>query len=253
MDSMNFKTLNVRFQDSFCFVQFNRPEANNAVNNLMAEEFLKVLGLCEESATVIVLEGSPEYFCSGADFRAIHDSISRGTPIEQDPEPLYDVWIKLATGPYITVAHTRGKSIAGGVGFAAACDIVLADSTAQFSLSELLFGLFPACILVFLIRKIGYQKAHYMSVMTQPIPVQQAHSWGLVDAYDTQSDQLLRKHLLRLKYLSKKTIARYKNYINKLNDSITRFKSLAIASNKEVFSDPENLDRIYRFIQNGNL
>nr|WP_269820011.1 enoyl-CoA hydratase-related protein [Bacillus velezensis] len=42
-----------------------------------------------------------------------------------------------------------GVANAGGIGFVAASDIVIADDTAVFSLSELLFGLFPAMVLPF--------------------------------------------------------------------------------------------------------
>ena len=251
---MSYQTIQVRFQEPICFLQIHRPEANNTINDQLIEECLQVLALCEESITVVVLEGLPEVFCFGADFQRIHDTVATSGQVGQnDPEPLYNLWLKMATGPYITVSHVRGKANAGGVGFVAASDIVLADQTAQFSLSELLFGLFPACVLPFLIRRVGFQKAHYMTLMTQPIPVEQAHSWGLVDAYDAQSDSLLRKHLLRLKRLSKPAILRYKHYMNELNASLLQSKSPAIAANREIFSDPRNLERIFRYVETGQF
>jgi polyketide biosynthesis enoyl-CoA hydratase PksH len=250
---MSYETIKVRFEGPICFLQFYRPEANNALNNIMVEECNQVMAMCEQSITIVVLEGLPEIFCLGADFQEIHKKMASRQHIEHNPVPSYELWLKMATGPYITVSHVRGKAIAGGVGFVAASDIVLADQSAQFSLSELLFGLFPACVFPFLIRKIGLQKAHYMSLMTQPISVQQAQLWGLVDAYDAKSDSLLRKHLLRLKRLSKKGITRYKSYIFQLNDSINHLKSLAVNANKEVFSDPHNINNIFRFVEYGKF
>jgi len=246
---MNYQTIQVRFQGSVCFLQFHRLEANNTINDRLVEECHQVLDLCEESITVVVLEGLPEVFCFGADFQEIHAQLAG----KHSPEPLYDLWLKLAKGPYVTVSHVRGKANAGGVGFVAVSDIVLADQTAQFSLSELLFGLFPACVLPFLIRRIGFQKAHYLTLMTQTISVQQAHTWGLVDAYETQSEVLLRKHLLRLRCLSKKAIMRYKCYMNGLDDSLLQAKSLAVAANLDVFSDQENLAGILRYVEKGKF
>nr|WP_207642617.1 enoyl-CoA hydratase-related protein [Ruminiclostridium josui] len=136
------------------------------------------------------------------------------------------------------------------MGFVAASDIVIADSNAQFSLSELLFGLFPACVLPFLKRKIGLQKAHYMSLMTQPISAQQAYSWGLVDALGDDSELLLRKHFLRLKYISKTAVRKYKKYISMLDNDLVKSKELAVEANRDVFSDPENLNKIFQFIEN---
>ncbi|MEW9701800.1 enoyl-CoA hydratase/isomerase [Paenibacillus sp. SI8] len=248
---MNYQTIQVRFQGPICFLQIHRPEANNTINDSLIEECRHVLELCEESITVVVLEGLPEVFCFGADFQEFHGAMAMGQHSGQNPEPLYDLWMKLATGPYISVSHVRGKVNAGGVGFVAASDIVIADQTAQFSLSELLFGLLPSCVLPFLIRRVGFQKANYLTLMTQPISALQASAWGLVDACDAQSDILLRKHLMRLKHLPKTGISRYKKYLNQLNGSLLQSKSAAISSNLEVFSDPRNLELIFRYVEKG--
>ncbi len=250
---MSYEMIQVRFQDTVCFIRFNRPQANNTINDRLIEECRQVLEECEEKITVVVFEGLPEVFCFGADFQEMHGRMAQGQPLESDPGPLYDLWLKMAAGPYITISHVRGKANAGGLGFIAASDIVIADETAQFSLSELLFGLFPACVLPFLIRRIGFQKAHYMTVMTQPIPVQQAHAWGLVDVYEAQSESLLRRHLLRLKRLSKTGILRYKRYMNGLNGLLHQSKPFALAANKEVFSDSHNLHLIYRYVDEGKF
>lgn len=254
---MNYQTIKVRFQESICFLQFNRPEANNTISDLLIEECNHVLSICEESITIVVLEGSPEVFCFGADFQEIHQGmhgkVGSGQQKARTSEPMYDLWLKLATGPFITISHVRGKANAGGVGFVAASDIVLADETAQFSLSELLFGLFPACVMPFLIRRVGFQKAHYLTLMTQPILIQQAHAWGLVDAYEVQSESLLRKHLLRLRRLTKPGISRYKRYMSELNTSVIQSKSLALAANHEIFSDPHTLEGIYSYVEKGKF
>jgi len=254
---MNYQTLQVRFQDSICFLRFYRPQANNTINRVMVEECAHVLSRCEESITIVVLEGLPEVFCFGADFKEIHAEMANGQHTEHNAEPLYNLLLQLATGPYITVSHVRGKANAGGVGLVAASDIVLADHTAQFSLSELLFGLFPAVVLPFLIRRVGFQKAHYMSLMTHPISLQRAYSWGLVDEYAERSESLLHKRLLRLRHISKTGIFRYKRYIKDLDAgqghtlSLQAAKSLAVADHQKEFSDPDNLKGIFRYVEEG--
>ena len=250
---MNYQTIRVRFQGTICFMQFNRPEAQNTIDERLIAECQEVMTLCEDSIVIVVLEGLPEVFCFGADFKGIHAKISSEQQEEHSPEPLYDLWLKLATGPYITISHVRGKANAGGVGFVAASDIVIADQTAQFSLSELLFGLLPACVLPFLVRRIGFQKSNYMTLMTQPISVEQAYAWGLVDAYEAKSDSLLRRHLLRLKRLTKEAVLRYKRYINELYGSLLQSKSAAVAANREAFSNPNNLKGIFQYIETGRF
>lgn len=246
-----YRTMRVRQDGPICTVQIHRPEANNTINDLLSEEFQQVLARYRDQMTVLVVEGLPEVFCFGADFKAIETGLASGVAKGQDPELLYNVWLDMATGPYISVAHVRGKANAGGIGFVSACDIVLADETAVFSLSELLFGLMPACVLPFLIRRMGFQRAHYMTLMTQPVTVQKAAEWGLVDAFEANSEALLRKHLLRLRRLSKKGITRYKRYMGELDGTLLRHRPPALAANLEVFTDRENLDKIARYVQTG--
>src|SRR5262249_53853097 len=198
------------------------------ISSQLVAECNDVLSACEESATVIVLRGTPEVFCMGADFKAIAGASENAYERDDGPEPLYDLWLRLTTGPYVTISHVRGKVNAGGVGFVGASDIVFADESAQFSLSELLFGLYPACVLPFLIRRIGFQKAHYLTLMTQPISAKQACEWGLVDACEPLSEVLLRHHLQRLRRLSKVAIGRYKTYMSRISVPLQHLKSAAV-------------------------
>jgi polyketide biosynthesis enoyl-CoA hydratase PksH len=248
---MTYQTIQVQFQGSTCYLQINRPEANNTISGRLVSECHDVLNACEESVTLVVLRGSPEVFCMGADFKAIAGASKGFYEGDDAPELLYDLWLRLATGPYVTISQVRGKANAGGVGFVAASDIVLADETAQFSLSELLFGLYPACVLPFLMRRVGFQKAHYLTLMTQPITAKQACEVGLVDAFEASSEALLRRHLLRLQRISKTAIRRYKSYMSRIGDPLHNLKAPAAAANREIFSDAQNLQAIARYVQYG--
>lgn len=251
---MDYQTLKVKFEQDICFIQIHRPEANNTINAQLIDEMTEVLNHCETEIKVVILEGSPEVFCFGADFKQMEQSFDQGNHADsQNPGPLYDLWLKLATGPYVTVAHVRGKANAGGIGFVAACDVVLSEEAAVYSLSELLFGLMPACVMPFLVRRMGYPKANYMTVMTQPISASKAMEWGLVDAIEANSSNLLRKQLLRLRRLSKSGISRYKAYLNNLDDALALAKPKALEANLQVFNDKENLDKIARFVKTGKF
>ncbi|KPA17636.1 polyketide biosynthesis enoyl-CoA hydratase [Candidatus Magnetomorum sp. HK-1] len=250
---MPYEHINVRFDQQICFLQFDRPDADNTMNQRMIDECIQVLALCEESATVIVFEGLAKIFCMGGDFSEVHQKLESKEKIEPNPEPLYNLWLQLTTGPFITISHVRGKANAGGIGFVAASDIALANESAVFSLSELLFGLFPACVIPFLIRRMGFQKANYLTLTTSPVSVQQAYDWGLIDAYDRNSELLLRKHLLRLRRFSKTAISRYKKYMSSIYDLPHKLKLEAIKANKEIFSDMRNLEGILRYVEEGKF
>lgn len=251
--SSTHETIRVRADESICVVQMHRPEAANAINDRLISELTETLRMCHGRMKVVVLEGMPEVFCNGADFGEIRRRVEENGRPEQNPEPLYDLWHQLATGPFITVAHVRGKANAGGIGFVSACDIVLSDSKAVFSLSELLFGLMPACVMPFLIRRIGFAKANYMTLMTQPVSAMQAVDWGLVDICEENSENLLRKQLLRLRRLDMDAITRYKRYANSLDSSLGAAKAKALQANIEVFSDRKNLQKIARYVSTGKF
>ena len=248
---MIYETIKLDHQDSVCFLQIHRPEANNTINAQLVAEMTDALSFCEDRATVVVLSGTPEVFCFGADFKVIAGGGSSSFAEFDGPGPLYDLWLRLATGPYVTVAHVRGKANAGGLGFVAASDVVIADETAVFSLSELLFGLYPACVFPFLMRRVGLQKAHYLTLMTQPIVAKEAYDMGLVDAYDANSALLVRRHLMRLRRLSGTAVRRYKAYLGRIGTPLASLKETAVAGNLETFTDPQNLQAVTRYVQHG--
>lgn len=248
----DFETLKVRFQDDVCFVQIHRPDANNTINDRLISEFNQLLDRHEGAIRILVLEGLPDVFCFGADFKALEQDVARGVdgPLF-DPAPMYDLWVRLAMGSFVSVAHVRGAANAGGIGFVAACDIVLCDESASFGLSELLFGLMPACVLPFLIRRIGPAKANTMTLLTEPVPAETALAWGLVDDMSADSVNLLRRKLLRLRRLPASGIRRYKRYMDAWGEDLVRTRPRAIAANVEVFSDPENQAKIARYVTTG--
>jgi polyketide biosynthesis enoyl-CoA hydratase PksH len=198
---------------------------------------------CEAAAgAVLVLEGTADSFCVGGDLQATAD----GTPY--DAAPLYDLWQRLGDGPFVSVAVVRGRATAGGVGLAACCDVVLADRTASFSLSELLFGLHPACVMPFLARRVGAQRAHYLTLTTTPIGAAEALSCGLADAIDDDAEALLRTHLVRLRRLSRDAIARYKSHRALQDDGVARSRDAALAANRAMFADPTVRENIRRYV-----
>ncbi|MBD0742352.1 enoyl-CoA hydratase/isomerase [Streptomyces sp. CBMA152] len=245
-------TLRLREQGTTWYVRIHRPEADNALNETLVRELTEVLTRASRSsATVVVLEGLPEVFCFGADFGAIGEAVREGGRTAADPEPLFDLFRLLAYGDFVSVAHVRGKANAGGVGLVAASDVVIADESATFSLSELLFGLIPAVVLPFLIRRTGFQHAHYLAATTRTADAARACEWGLVDVYGPDSEALLRTHLQRLGRLSKKAVTRYKAYLRELSPVTEHAKSAALATNRLVFEDPENVRAIQRYAEEG--
>ena len=237
-------------EDSIFYLDLHRADSRNTLDARLVSDLRLALSECEGTATVVVLEGAPEAFCLGADFGEVAAQ-ERSQPA--DAEPFYDLLLQLAEGPYITIAHVRGQANAAGVGLAAACDMVIAAQTARFSLSELLFGLHPACVFPFLASRVGFQHAHYLALTTHPIEAPQACAWGLVDAYGPSSDDILRRHLQRARRFSKRAIVQYKSYARAMHCQAREAKSRAVAEHRRLFSNPESLAAIRRFVETGAL
>jgi len=241
--------IEVEDRDGIRTITLTRPETGNVLNARLVTELSQAVAGCEDAdgLKVLVLRGGAQVFCAGGDFQAA------AAGDELDPAVLYDVWRRLARGPFVSVAVVSGRVNAGGVGLAAACDLVLADENASFTLSELLFGLYPACVLPFLIRRVGAQRSHYMTLSTQAIGAAQALAWGLADAVESPVDGLLRKHLLRLRHLDKAAIGRYKLYRAELDGVIDGARTLALDSNRQMFADPAIRGGIVRYVTEGKF
>ena len=243
-----YQTLSASFDQGVCRVRIERPEANNAINSQLVADMGAVLAVCEgaqaaAAVTILVLEGSPTVFCSGGDF----DAMTAAGEVA-DAAPLYQLWLRMASGPFVTVSLVRGRVNAGGVGFVAASDIVLADHSAAFSLSELLFGVYPACVLPFLARRTGLQQAHYMTLMTRAFSAQEALAAGLVDALADDVELLLRQHLLRLRRLGRASIGSYKAYRAAMADELERLQPAAVEANRRMLMDPQVQRDIRRYV-----
>lgn len=221
----------------------------------MIEECLRVVEECEQSTKILILKGLPDVFCFGADFSWMDEqnytSNQRGE--EHDPQVLYELWKRISLGPFISIAAVEGRVNAGGMGFVAACDIVLSGAAAEYSLSELIFGILPACVMPFLIKKVGFQRANYMTLMTSPFSAREVAEWGLVDAVSDSLDELLRRHLLRLRRVPRDGIVRHKRYMNALVPVLIEKEQLAVDENRLTFSLPSVVSNIGRYVESGKL
>lgn len=248
---MAYQTLRVRKQPGVRFVQLYRPEAQNALNMALIGELREILhGLEDEpSVNVVVLEGLPDVFCSGMDFQ---EYINLDGDDERRMADTFSLFRQFSESSKIIVTKVQGKVNAGGMGLVAASDLAIADSTAFFALPELLFGLLPAMVLPFLIRRVGQQRAKLLALSTQPISAIEAHRWGLVDLYGADPDQLLLPYLQRWRRLSASSIRTLKAYMNQLQplDHVTQ--TLAVKTTTVAMMDADVKAGIRRYVEEGS-
>lgn len=250
--AQTFDTIKCRTQKAVAYLQICRPDADNSINATLIKEMMTALMQLEENeeVRVIVLQGSPEYFCTGMDLNAVGNQRSDAL-FDDDPDAYYDLLKHFASCSKIIVSVVEGKVNAGGVGLVAASDIVIAHTAATFSLSEALFGLLPACVMPFLIRRIGYQKAKLMTLTTQSISADRAYSIGLADEISTTVSDSLRRNLLRLTRLETVTIKELKDYMSALWIIDEQTQQLAVAKITGLLSSEKVQANIKNYVQHG--
>jgi enoyl-CoA hydratase/carnithine racemase len=86
------------------------------------------------------------------------------------------------TGLKPIIAAVNGLAFGGGTEMTVNCDIVIAASSASFSLPEVKRGLVPiAGAPPRLVRTVGKQRAMEMTLTGRVVPAKEAFEWGLVN------------------------------------------------------------------------
>ncbi len=251
--TMALEAISYRLEQGVCFIDFHCPDKKNVITLAMLNNIKQVLAQHESHIKVLVLGHHGDTFCQGADLSDVAAQHASPSSVTAHPELLYELWLAIANGSFISIAHVQGVANAGGIGFVAACDFVISNETSTFSLSELLFGLFPACVMPFLIHKIGAHKANKLCLSTRPIKAQDAKDIGLVDILDSNSERALKLELRRIAYMPISGIQAYKNYKKQLMPMLEDAQAIAVQANREIFSDADNLQRITHFLKTGEF
>lgn len=164
-------------------VTLNRPAVRNAFNEGMIgvlTETFAALG-SDPSVRVIVLTGAGPVFCAGADLDWMQ-RMARFSETENHADALRMARMLQAVYacPKPVVARVQGDCYGGGVGLAAAADIVVAAEHAQFCLSEVKLGLIPATISPYVIRALGEQASRRYFLTAERFSAVEAQRLGFV-------------------------------------------------------------------------
>lgn len=143
---------------------------------------LRVRGDLEEAVQpglpVVLRGGDP--FCTGLEL-ADATRLDSAAGLEAALEGFVGLLLQLRCGRVPTVAVVEGGCFGGGLGIAAACDVVIATPGARFGLPEALFGMVPALVRPVVTERIGPQATRLLALRGMSIDVHQAASIGLVD------------------------------------------------------------------------
>ena len=165
-------------------VTLNRPERNNAYNGEMIQALLDgVAALATDAAVrVVVIRGAGRHFQAGADLSWIQSV--RDASAEENiavSQRTTDAVHGLTCLPKPVVALVHGGCFGGGTGIISACDIVVADQSAIFSITEARWGLTAVPIVPQLISRIGPGRLRRYALTCERFDAARALEIGLVD------------------------------------------------------------------------
>lgn len=152
----------------------SRPERRNALNHRGLEELhAGVRRAAEGGVRVLVVTGSEDHFCAGADLRELEDlSFTRALRVALDD---------LAALPFPTIAAISGACMGLGTQIALSCDLRLATPDARFAVPVANLGLMvDQWTIQRLAMVAGHSTARWLMLTARPITAEAAHRVGLV-------------------------------------------------------------------------
>ncbi|NJN52121.1 MAG: enoyl-CoA hydratase/isomerase family protein [Gammaproteobacteria bacterium] len=127
----DFKTIRYQRAGTRATITLNRPEHLNGITNTMMRELHECVSAvaADPDIRVVELTGAGRGFCPGADLKAF----SSGEPQEPNRKEYFQITAMLHEMPKVTVAAINGACAGAGFGWACACDLRYAASSATFN------------------------------------------------------------------------------------------------------------------------
>ncbi|MDT8859135.1 enoyl-CoA hydratase/isomerase family protein [Alkalihalobacillus sp. MEB130] len=160
-------------ENGVTWIQINREEIRNAVNEQVMKELNKALDMAElDESKVIVLSGAGKRaFCSGGDLTAFQHLMT-----EEDAKKMFSkmgsILERIAFFPKITVAALNGTAVGGGSELASACDLRIAAPHSKVGFVQANLGIttgWGGATLLF--ERIPKPEALHMLVTAKMFPV----------------------------------------------------------------------------------
>ena len=175
--------------DNLGIINLNRPEARNALTPQMIEELSRAVQSCSsKDVRAVVITGSGDAFCAGADIKLFVDQLNDGGPegLSQHVAAMAgllhtEVILGLRRLEKPVVAGINGVAAGAGFSLMLACDLRVASSNARFLMAYANIGATADGGSTYLLpRLVGAAKAIEIYLASQPISAEAALEMGLV-------------------------------------------------------------------------
>jgi enoyl-CoA hydratase len=180
---MEYEQLLYEVSDGVATATLNRPEQRNALSGQMLSELVDAVRRArdDEEVRALVITGSGEkVFCAGADL----GGFAADAPLVEKhfASDLFLEFFRLMPRlgkPSLCAAN--GHVLAGGMGLALSCDLVIAKEGAMFGTPEINVGAFPYMIMSIIYRNVPRKKVNEMMLLGERLSAEEAVTYGLAN------------------------------------------------------------------------
>jgi enoyl-CoA hydratase len=169
--------------DRVATIALDQPETRNALSDEVLDDLIEAFELArdDDSVRCVVLTSTHEkVFSSGGNlggFAAEAPLVHKHWATDRFPR-LFRMIGELGK-PVICAAN--GHVLAGALGLALACDLIVARDGVRFGTPEINVGVFPFIIMALIYRNVGRKKATELLLLGEQISAQEAERIGIVN------------------------------------------------------------------------
>ncbi|MQA73448.1 MAG: enoyl-CoA hydratase/isomerase family protein [Solirubrobacterales bacterium] len=164
-------------------ITLDDPETRNALSDQLLGELRAALGAAheDEDVRVVVLASSHEkVFSAGANLAGFGaDAATAERYFATDG--FIEVFKAIGELGKPSIVAANGHVLAGSLGIALACDLIIAKRGAGFGTPEINVGLFPFMIMALIYRNVGRKKTNEMLLLGERLTAEQAREAGIVN------------------------------------------------------------------------
>jgi 3-hydroxypropionyl-coenzyme A dehydratase len=181
---MAYATLRYEVADTgVATIALDQPDTRNALSDELLDDLLAAFAVARDDDAVrcVVLTSTHEkVFSSGgnlAGFAAEEPLVHKHLATDRFPR-LFRLIGELGKP---TICAANGHVLAGALGLALACDLIVASDRARFGTPEISVGLFPFMIMALIYRNVGAKKTAELMLLGEQISAAEAERIGIVN------------------------------------------------------------------------